>query len=326
MNESPNVPLVSVVIPAWNAATTLAEALDSVRAQTFQNFEAIIVDDGSTDDTFAIASRFCEMDSRFILIRQTHAGVSTARNNAIQKSRGQFIAFLDADDVWSPQKLSRQLELFSQNPKVNAVFANFYIWDGRRDLHVWHSPDKPMPKGDVGKRLIFNISYVCAASMSVALLRRELFQRAGFFDSELAIGEDWDLFLRMAECGLWICVTREPLARYRRWEGNVTNQKLKVAESDVRVLEKNLRATKRPELRPLYERSLAFKRAQLELARARRLIDTQPNDVPAAIWRAWRFYPHETKWLVRFALVAWPKFLGGFATRKMIHRKLIQKF
>ena len=319
-------PLVSVIVPVWNGAAFLAEALRSLQAQTYTHFEAIIVDDGSTDDTSAIARRFCETDSRFAFVQQTHAGVSAARNTAIARSRGEYIAFLDADDVWFPEKLERQLALFAGDPLINAVFTNFYIWDGRDDLNVWFRPDKPLPAGDVSRRLVFNIGHVCAASMSVAVLRRELFNEVGLFDPGLAIGEDWDLLLRMAERGLSVRVTREPLARYRRWSGNATNQKLKVAESNVQVLQKNLQKTRRPELKPLYQRSLAFARAQLELSRARQFIESRPDAVPAAIWRAWQFQPRELKWLARLALVVWPKFLGGNKTARITHRKLVEKF
>jgi hypothetical protein len=130
----------------------------------------------------------------------------------------------------------------------------------------------------------------------------------------------------MAEHGLWVRGTREPLARYRRWSGNKSSQKLTMADSNVRVLKKNLRATQRPDLRPLYERSFAFARGRLELVRARQLLDSQPEAVPAAIWHAWRQHPRRLKWLMWFALVAWPKFLGGAASARVIHRKLIQKF
>ena len=97
-------------------------------------------------------------------------------------------------------------------------------------------------------------------------------------------------------------------------------------ESDVHVLEKNLRATKRRDLLPIYRRSLNLARARLELIRARRMLDDSPEKVSAAIWRAWTFYPRRLKWLMWFALVAWPKFFGGLAAQKIVHRKLIKKF
>jgi hypothetical protein len=207
------------------------------------------------------------------------------------------------------------------------VYTNFFTWDGERDLSVWYRGDKPLPEGDVGRGLVFNISNVCAASMSTAMVRREMFCKAGLFDSELAIGEDWDLWLRMAEHGLWVRGTREPLARYRRWSGNVTNQKLKNAEANVRVLEKNLRATRRAELRPLYQRSLAFARGNVELFRASQLLlKTQPEAVPQTILKAWRVYPRRLKWLMWYVLAAWPEFLGGRITKRIVHNKLRRKF
>ena len=114
--------------------------------------------------------------------------------------------------------------------------------------------------------------------------------------------------------------------RYRRWPGGITRDNLKILEGNVRVLEKNLGATQRPGLRPLYRRSLGLARARVELARARRMLDSSPDKVPAAVWRAWCLHPHRLKWLMWFGLVAWPEFLGGRATARIVHRKLIQKF
>ena len=319
-------PLISVIIPAFNAASVIGETLESVRHQTFENFEVIMVDDGSTDDTSAIAQKFCVSDPRFSLIRQANCGVSAARNRAIRQARGEWIAFLDADDVWMPQKLERQMDLGRQNPRANLLFTNFYMWDDPHDLHIWLKDDHPLPEGDVSRKLVFSISHACDGSMSTAMVRREMFSSSGFFDPDIAICEDWDLLLRMADHGLRVRGTREPLARYRRWPGNVTSQKLKMAEAQVRVLQKNLRTTQRPELRPLYQRSLNLARSRLELVRARQMLDTSPEKTPAAIWRAWRLSPRQIKWLMRYFLVAWPKFLGGRATERIVHRKLMQKF
>jgi hypothetical protein len=105
----------------------------------------------------------------------------------------------------------------------------------------------------------------------------------------------------------------------------VTNQKLKIAEANVNVLEKNFRATRRRELRPLSQRSLAHARAKLEFVRAREFLETRPEAVPGTLWRAWRFYPRELILLKWFILVSWPKFLGGRATEQIVHRILEKK-
>ncbi len=316
-------PLVSVVIPAFNAAGLIGQTLESLRLQTFQNFEALIVDDGSTDATAAVVQEFCNADRRFRLMRRPHAGLPATRNAGMMQARGEFIAFLDADDLWLPEKLERQMKLFRADPRVNFSYTNFYFWDGTRDLQVHYRSRRPLPDGVPARPLarsnVFGISTV--------IVRRETVIPDFLFDTRLIGGcEDWDLFLRLAERGLWARGTREPLVRYRRWPGNMSNQKLKMIESDVHVLEKNLRATKRRDLLPIYRRSLNLARARLELIRARRMLDDSPEKVSAAIWRAWTFYPRRLKWLMWFALVAWPKFFGGLAAQKIVHRKLIKKF
>ena len=315
-------PLVSVVIPAFNAASVIEETLDSVCAQTYQDFEVIIVDDGSTDDTAVIAREFCAADARFTLVQQPNGGPSVARNNAIERARGDWIAFLDADDVWLPEKLARQMELFREDPRANFLFTNYYFWDGSSGLFAYYRQNRPLPEGDAARKLVFACIYGCLTVM----VRRETLQAVGPFDPDLPFVQDWDMWLRIAERGMWARGTREPLARYRRWPGSRSNQKMRSAEGDVRVLEKNLRATQHPELRPIYRHSLALARGKLELARARQLLDLQPEAVPAAIWRAWRQHPRRLKWLMWFALVAWPKFLGGAASARIVHRKLVQKF
>ena len=322
----PKTPAVSVVIPAFNAAIVVRETLDSVCAQTFRDFEVIVVDDGSTDDTAVVVRKFCATDARFRFLQQTRGGASAARNAAIKQARGGWIAFLDADDVWLPQKLARQMELSRKDPRANFLFTNFYMWDGKDDLSVWFRDDRPLPEGDVSRKLVFNVSHSGAVTMSTVMMRREMLHTEGPFDLEMVNAEDWDLLLRMAERGLCVRGTREPLARYRRWSGNKSGRKLEMAKGDVAVLKKNLHATRRPDLRPLYERSLAHARGRLELARARQLLDSQPEAVPRAIWQAWRQQPRRLKWLMWFALAAWPDFLGGAAGARIVHRKLIQKF
>jgi glycosyltransferase involved in cell wall biosynthesis len=322
MTFMPETPLVSIVVPAFNGASVIEETLDSVCEQTFRDFEVIIVDDGSTDDTAVVAREFCEADERFTLIQQPNGGPSVALNTAIGHARGEWIAFLDHDDVWLPEKLACQMELFREDPRANFLFTNYYYWDGNHDFSAYYRQNRPLPEGDATRKLVV----ACVYGTSAVMVRRETLQAVGPFDPDLPFTQDWDMWLRIAERGMWAHGTHEPLARYRRWAGNMSNHKLKMAEGGVCVLEKNLCATQHPELRPIYRHSLAFARGNLELARARQLLESQPEAVPAAIWHAWRQHPRRLKWLMWFALVAWPKVLGGAAGARVIHRKLIQKF
>ena len=152
MNDTP---LVSVIIPVHNGTTVLSDALTSVRQQTCQNFEVIVVDDGSSDGSHALAQKFADEDSRIKVLRQPNSGVSMARNAAIAHARGELIAFLDADDVWLPEKLAAQLDLLQQEPRANLLFTDYFLWDGQNDFgRRYSNPDK-FPDGDVGRRLIF---------------------------------------------------------------------------------------------------------------------------------------------------------------------------
>jgi glycosyltransferase involved in cell wall biosynthesis len=323
MNSSAPSLAVSVLIPAWNAGHTIAETLDSVLAQTFADFEVIVVDDGSTDETAGIVRRFCAADPRFTLVTQPNQGVAAARNLALDRARGEFVAFLDADDAWLPQKLARQLELFRQKPQANLVFTNYYCWDGRQDLNVYFRNDRALPMGEVGRQLIRANLYI----PSIVMIRRAVLLREHCrYTAGLSSCADWDLWLQLLEHGLIAAGTREPLVRYRIWEGNMSRRKLEMFAEGVTVLEMRLARTRLPKLLHHYRQSLAFARARLELARARQQLDSNPAGVPSLIWQAWRLYPLRLKWLLWLALTVWPKWLGGQGPRNIIYRKLRTKF
>src|SRR6516164_8521621 len=124
--------LVSVVIPAFNAATNIRQTLKSVLAQTYQEFEVIVVDDGSSDATSAVVEKFVTKDARFQLVRRSNAGVGAARNTAIRKARGKYIAPLDADDYWFPEKLQKQVACAEQRGNETGLV---YCWYAVLDEH-----------------------------------------------------------------------------------------------------------------------------------------------------------------------------------------------
>jgi glycosyltransferase involved in cell wall biosynthesis len=315
-------PIVTVIIPAFNAGAVITETLSSVRQQTFADFEVIAVDDGSTDNTAEVVRNFCRTDPRFNLIQQENSGVSAARNQGIRRARGEFVAFLDADDVWLPSKLAVQVEIFRQKPQANLVYSNYFYWDGQKDLKLNFRGDRPLPEGAASRRVICANPYI----PSIVMLRRVLLDQGCLFRTELtAYCEDWDLWLQLLEHGLSACGTREPLVRYRQWPGN-SRQKLATFAETVSVLETRLSQTKMAELRPIYRQTLAIARARLELARARQQLEIDPAMVPSFIWRAWRLYPRRVKWLLWLTLVKWPGRLGGKGLRNIVYRKLRTKF
>lgn len=201
------VPLISVIIPNYNYGDYIADAIESVLSQTYPEVEIIVVDDGSTDDS---KSKVIKYGSRVRLVQQQNKGVSAARNRGIAESNGRFIAFLDADDKWHPEKLSRQFEQMN-NPKVGMVYCGLQYMDAKgRFLSVNLSGSE----GYVLKELALLEGPGVPASGSSALVRRECFERVGLFDESLSTSADWDMWRRIA-CHYEIRIVREPLVFYR---------------------------------------------------------------------------------------------------------------
>ncbi|HEU6446894.1 MAG TPA: glycosyltransferase [Verrucomicrobiae bacterium] len=315
---------ISVIVPVFNGAPFIAETLESVRTQTFREIEVIVVDDGSTDNTAEIVQKFCAEDSRFTLIQQKNAGVSAARNTAIHRARYEWIAFLDGDDVWLPEKLARQADALRSNPAANFCYTNFSIWDGRHDLGLGFSDDRPMPAGDVLEQLIFGIRFV----PSTALVRRDLVIEAGLFRKEMESSEDWDLWLRMASRELRVCGVREPLVRYRQWPGSVTaKNRLASVTANLRVAENTLPliAERFPRLSHQCRRSIAATRTVFEIMSARNAADGSEIQLSKAIWNAWK-RERRLKWLRWYAFLRWPVALGGGALRNGVQKKIRERW
>jgi glycosyltransferase involved in cell wall biosynthesis len=317
MSQSSETLPISIVIPAFNCGSVLAETLESVRAQTFRDFEVVIVDDGSTDDTAQVVRRFCKMDSRFSLIQQSNGGASVARNVGVQRARGEWIAFLDGDDVWLSEKLERQMELSRQDTRANLLFTNYYKWDGRRDLFTTYAADKPLPEGDTLEQLIFKYLY----HTSTVVVRRQTLLDAGPFDAGLKLSEDWDIWLRIAESGIWARGIREPLVRYRRWPGsNSMRNRLKPIEYTVRMLEKHICAARRPDLLPLYRHSLADVNSFYNAVCMRMAVENDPAALRDLVRHMW-WWKRRLKWLGWYLCLKWPSWFGG----RTIHRYILRK-
>jgi len=182
------MPKVSVIIPTHNRRDFVREAIASVLAQTYQDFELIIVDDGSTDDTRASVQE-CP---RAQYVFQENRGVSAARNRGVALSSGELLAFLDADDLWRPHKLATQLAFFAAQPEAR-ICQTEEIWL-RNGVRVNPHNKHKKPTGDIFARSL----HLCLVSPSAVMMRRELFERAGGFDENLPACEDYDLWLRIA--------------------------------------------------------------------------------------------------------------------------------
>ena len=185
-----NYPIVSVVIPTYNRAKYLRECLDSILRQKFQNFELIVVDDGSEDETSLILEDYKE---KILVIHQENKGVSAARNTGISCAKGTYLAFCDSDDMWLPYKLEKQMELFAQETSAVVCYTD-EIWI-RKGVRV-----NPCKHHEKVSGWIFEKSLeLCLVSPSSVMMHRHFFDLAGNFDESLPACEDYDLWLRASQ-------------------------------------------------------------------------------------------------------------------------------
>src|ERR1017187_4288895 len=227
-------PLVSVIIPTYQVAQYIAATLDSVLAQTFKDYEIIVVNDGSPD-TEELEKVLAPYRDRITYLRQEHQGVSAARNTGIRAARGKYIALLDADDVWDPEHLTAQLAVLKADPSLDMVYADARIFGdapeaGRTVMELCPSA------GEVTfERLV---TRQCTVHLCVSVCRRETLLRAGLFDPALPRAEDIDLWLRIAGQGGRIAYQRRVLGHYRRRAGSQSADPVACLETLLAVLAK----------------------------------------------------------------------------------------
>jgi glycosyltransferase involved in cell wall biosynthesis len=229
-------PKVSVLVPAYNAMEYLPKTISSVIDQTYQDFEIIIVNDGSVDEIETWAKQLS--DSRIKLVSQANQGLASARNTGLANARGEYIAFIDADDLWLSSKLEKQVQVLDSNPDVGVVYSWIALIDEKGSL--LGKIRKNYAQGNVWVELTTHNIVECG---SVALVRRACFDKVGLFDEDLpfSCSEDWDMWLRIApdyKFGL----VKEPLVYYRCHSTNLSSRWQAMEESFQIVLEKAFEA------------------------------------------------------------------------------------
>jgi glycosyltransferase involved in cell wall biosynthesis len=221
-------PTVSVIIPAYNVAPYIIETLDSLLEQTYTDYEAIVVNDGSTDDTEqAIAPYLEHFDGKLIYIRQENRGLPGARNTGMRQARGRYIFLLDGDDTWLPDCLATMVALVEADPTIdvlypNAIFDGSPNFSGRLFQEVFPACE-PVTFEKVLKRECYVFSQ--------ALFKRELLERVGEYDESLRAAEDFDLWLRMLHVGCRFAFTRQPLIKYRWRSDSLSNTSEKMVKN-----------------------------------------------------------------------------------------------
>jgi perosamine synthetase len=223
------VPRVSVVIPAYNAARRLGEAVESVLAQTYTDYEVIVVNDGSKDDTEHVARRFGD---RVVYVHQENQGAGAARNTGIKKSRGEYIAFLDADDLWFPDKLAQQVPLLEQDAELGLVYSDWELICENGAIEHSYLSKLPAASGYVFDELLQS-GFILTSGVVV---RRACLDDVGDFDNSLSIAQDYDLWLRIAY--RWkIALVNQTLLSKRNWDGSLSSNLQKTAVERIALFE-----------------------------------------------------------------------------------------
>jgi glycosyltransferase involved in cell wall biosynthesis len=225
-------PLISVIIPAFNASEFIGETLDSVFSQTFTDFEVIVINDGSPDtqELERVLQRF---PAKLRYLKQENQGAAVARNTGLRAAEGEFVAFLDADDIWLPTFMAQQLDLLKRN-RVDFVFADAVLFGdspiaGRTFMQI-----EP-PRGEVTPENLLSVKVTVLTS--TVLARKAPILEVGLFDVSMRRGQDFDLWLRLAKAGVRFAYHREVLARHRIVESGLSGGTISQLKRTLAVLE-----------------------------------------------------------------------------------------
>ena len=273
------MPKVTVVIPAYNAMTYLPETLGSVLKQTFTDFEVLIVNDGSIDSIATWASAIT--DPRVQLISQDNQGLPGTRNTGIAHAQGKYIAFLDADDLWEPTKLEKQVQCFQESQNAGVVYTWSLLVDeyGKPTGRIFAS----QAEGNVWRQLL---ETDVISNGSSAMVRRDCFEAVGVFDRTLTSAEDLDMWLRIA-VQYPFAVVKEPLTLYRQYSSSMSKNRQRMFQNLQTVIEKAFKAAPKE---MLYLRNRAY--ASITLNQAWWSVD-EGDRKTAKFWRqqAYSYYP-----------------------------------
>jgi len=249
------MPRVSVIIPVYNRAELVAQAVASVLGQTFQDFELIVVDDGSTDGTW---DKLLSYGRKLRALRQDHRGAPAARNFGLRHAAGEYLAFLDSDDLWLPDKLARQVEYLDQHPEVALVHCDGWVVKGQEVpehlnyLPTFYATRQPPHGPEAAARLMS-----APISTPHILVRRQVVEKIGGFAEDLHLHEDADFYLRLLEARKQIGYVPEPLAIVRIPADAMPGPSLEYILESIEVQKRSLsRSTLlRPHLVPALGRS-----------------------------------------------------------------------
>ncbi len=277
------MPTISVIVPAYNAERTILETITSVQQQTFSDFELLVINDGSTDQTLELLNSVNEPQMK--IFDYPNGGLSVARNRGITHARGEFVAFLDADDLWTADKLELQLAALQQHAIAGVVYSWAYYMDEQGKSIQTSEP--VYFGGNVYAQLLVNNFVV---SGSNCLIRRQAIASVGEFDPAVAGAADWDYWLRLAARWPFVVVPK-PQVFYRISSGSMSSNVEFMERCNLMVIEKAFQAAPL-EMQSLKNQSLANTYRYLAHMYLTRVASTNGADQAAKkLWMAIRLYP-----------------------------------
>lgn len=242
------MPTISVVIPAYNAERTILETISSVQQQTFSDFEILVINDGSQDQTLELLNTVA--DPRLKVFSYNNGGLPVARNRGIAQAQGEFVTFLDADDVWTPDKLELQLAALQTHPEAGVAYSWTHFLDEQGES--FHTGTPVWYEGNVyADLLIWNF----ILSGSNPLIRKQAIDSVGEFDPTLRSCEDWDFWLRLAARWFFVVVPKTQI--FYRLSSSSMSSKVEVMEEAHLIVIERAFLSAPPELQPLKQQSLA---------------------------------------------------------------------
>jgi glycosyltransferase involved in cell wall biosynthesis len=300
-------PLVSVIIPAYKVAPFIRETLDSVLGQTFSDYEIIVINDGSPD-TEELESQLEAYAARITYIQQPNQGAGAARNAGLQIARGEFVAFLDGDDLWLPNFLREQIALINGDGGFDLVYADAVNVHGARLKRTTNMDVNPSTGLVTAESLI---SGKCNVITSSVVARRSCILEAGLFDENFPNSQDFDLWLRLAKQGARLNYQKKVLVHRRIYEGSLASNPLNSFAGEIKVLEKTSnRADLTEEERAAILRTLKLRRATVEVLRGKQRLSAGEFDSALTAFRIANDHYHSLKLsLVLFGLQIAPRLL-----------------
>lgn len=311
LGKQETTPEVSVVICAYNAAPFIAETLESIFAQTYRNYEILVVNDGSTDQTDEAIAPYLE---RITYLKQANSGPGAARNAAFKYAQGRYVALLDSDDQWLPDYLETMLAQMHAAPEIDVLYPNAILfgtpqWEGKLFQDICPST-APVT-------LEKFLTRECNVFIS-ALFKREILAEVGWFDESLRGSEDFDLWLRMLQHGYHFAFLRTPLARYRKRDDSLSSSSTRYFQNVLRALCKALAAPQTtPEQTQLIMATISKVEAEIGLVTLKQKI--LARDFLSAVRDITDVIANRPSWklkLIAVALILFPEMLAWVVTKR----------